>query len=85
MHTPTFFLQPGNLSPYYVESAAVGCIDNFLLKDNFPELSQIPSHVDYQQFHVSAPKAALTSFRKNGLLPYIELFSHLNRITNNLS
>ena len=72
MHTPTFSLQPGILSPYYVESAAVGCFDNFLLKepylkDKIPGLSQIPSHVEYQQFHVSAPQVALTSFGKNGL------------------
>ena len=69
MHTPTFSLQPGILSPYYVESAAVGCFDNFLLKepylkDKIPALSQIPSHVDYQQFHVSPPQVALTSFGK---------------------
>ena len=69
MHTPTFSLQPGILSPYYVESAAVGCFDNFLLeepylKEKIPALSQIPSHVDYQQFHVSPPQVALTSFGK---------------------
>ena len=69
MHTPTFSLQPGILSPYYVESAAVGCFDNFLLKepylkDKIPALSQIPSHVDYQQFRVSPPQVALTSFGK---------------------
>ena len=73
MHTPTFSLQPGNLSPYYVESAAVACFDNFLLKepylkDKIPALSQIPTHVDYQQFHVSPPQVALTSFGKTGLL-----------------
>ena len=75
MHTLTFSLQPGILSPHYVEIKAVGCFDNFLLKepylkDKIPALSQIPSHVqctlyiDYQQFHVSPPQVALTSFGK---------------------
>ena len=78
MHTPTFSLQTGILSPYYVESAAVGYFDNFLLKepylkDKIPALGQIPSHVDYQQFHVSPPQVALTSFGKNGLLNQIQL------------